>query len=248
VRETRLRNEAALAVSFLTIVPVRIRSATPLPLGSAAGWFPVVGAAVGAAAGGVRYGLDSTFGAGVASVLAVALLVIVTGALHQDGLADCADGLGARGDRARRLEIMRDSAIGTFGALALLLWLLLMSAGLAGLDRVDGFHALVAAAASGRWAALLHAKLAVAARPDGLGAGFAVSTPAFAVASVVTLAFVFGAVGVWHGLAALVAAKLVALAVTAWSRATLGGRTGDTLGATVALAEVAVVLTVLGLA
>ncbi len=215
-------------------------------LAAAAAWFPAVGAIIGALAGIVGYLLRPALGANVATVLAVAVLVAITGALHQDGLADCADGLGARHDRERRLAIMRDSSIGTFGALALLVWLALLVGALAGLDREDAFRALVLAAATGRWAALVHAVTAGPARRDGLGAGFVVDATAlvFATATAAVAALVLAGVG--RGLLALAAAGTVALLVTAWSRMALGGRTGDTLGATVTIAEVAVALALLG--
>jgi adenosylcobinamide-GDP ribazoletransferase len=234
-----------LAIAFLTILPVRLRR-DPGPLGAAAPWFPAVGACVGALAGALGYLAEPSLGSTVAAVISVAALVILTGALHQDGLADCADGLGVRGDRARRIEVMRDSAIGTFGTLALLIWLTLLLAALGGLDRDGAWRALVVAAASGRWAALLHATLAGPARPGGLGAGFTVSWAALAFATVTAAAIALGVLGVGAGVAALAAAAAVAGLVTAWTRATLGGRTGDTLGATVALAEVAVALIALG--
>jgi adenosylcobinamide-GDP ribazoletransferase len=236
-----------LAIAFLTILPVRLRS-DPGPLGAAAPWFPAVGACAGALAGALGYLVEPSLGSTVAAVIAVAALVILTGALHQDGLADCADGLGVRGDRARRLEVMRDSAIGTFGALALLIWLTLLVAALGGLDRDDAWRALVIAAASGRWAALLHATLAGSARPGGLGAAFTVSWPALAFATAGAALIVLAVAGVAAGLAALAAAAAVAGLVTAWARATLGGRTGDTLGAVVVLAEVAAALVMLAFA
>lgn len=208
------------------------------------GWFPVVGALVGAFAGGVGYLAEPALGPSVAAVLAVAALVAVTGGLHQDGLADCADGLGVR-DRQRRLAVMRDSAIGAFGALALLFWLLLLVSALAGLGREEAWRALVVAAATGRWSALLHAALAPPARADGLGAGFAVSRGSLALATVSAGAVAVGLAGPGHGAVVLAAASAVALAVTGLARAGLGGRTGDTLGATVAMAEVTVVVTLL---
>ena len=133
------------AITFLTIVPV--------PGGGCvrrgAAWFPLVGAAVGGLAGGVRAGLQPVLGAVPATVLAVTAMVIVTGALHQDGLADTADGLGVRGDRARRLAVMRDSSIGVFGALALIGWALLLVAVLDRLGAARAVEALVAAGRSG---------------------------------------------------------------------------------------------------
>jgi adenosylcobinamide-GDP ribazoletransferase len=234
-----------LAIAFLTVLPVRLRGDVA-PLGAAAPWFPAVGALVGGLAGALGYLAEPLLGSGVAAVVAVATLVILTGALHQDGLADCADGLGARGDRARRLEIMRDSSIGTFGALALVLSVVLLVTALAGLGREDAWRALAVVAATGRWAALLHATLAGPARPNGLGAGFAVSGIALAFATVIAAAIALGLAGPGAGLAALLAAAGVAALVSGWARTTLGGRTGDTLGAAVALAEVAAAVAILG--
>lgn len=238
---------AALAVSFLTVLPVRLPREVPR-LGAAAVWFPVVGALIGAAAGGVRAGAGALVGPSTSAVLAVATLVLLTGALHQDGLADCADGLGVRGDRARRLEVMRDSAIGVFGALALLVWTLLVVASLAGLESGAAVRALVLAAGAGRWAALAHARLAQPARPEGLGASFDVGGSSFAVASGLTVAAAVLLAGAGPGLAAIGGAMLMTTLVTGWSRATIGGRTGDTLGAAVTLAEAVVLVMLLGFA
>jgi len=173
--------------------------------------------------------------------------VVVTGALHADGLADCADGLGVRGDRSRRLEVMRDSAIGTFGTLALVLWAMLLVAALAGLDRGEVLRALVVAAAVGRWAALVHAAITTPARTDGLGVSFAPGPVALAIASLTAMACALALAGVVEGVVVLVVAAVIAMLVAGWARAALGGRTGDTLGATVALAEVGVLATLLWL-
>lgn len=238
---------ARLAVAFLTILPVRL-TGDVAPLGAAAGWFAVVGAVVGAAAGGVGYLVAPTLGPTVAAVLSVGVLVVLTGALHQDGLADCADGLGVRGDRGRRLSVMRDSAIGTFGGLALMLWLLLAVTALAGLPREDAFRALVVAASTARAAALLHTRAVAPARADGLGAGFTVDTPALVAAAVSAGGIGLALLGPAETAIALGVAGAVALLTAVWARAALGGRTGDTIGATVALAEAAVLLAVLAVA
>jgi adenosylcobinamide-GDP ribazoletransferase len=238
---------ARLAVAFLTIVPVRLSGDVP-PLGKAAGWFALVGALIGAAAGGAGYLLRPTFGPTVAALLSVLVLVVLTGALHQDGLADCADGLGVRGDRERRLTVMRDSAIGTFGGLALTLWLLLALTVLAGLSREDAFKALVVAASTARAAALLHSRAVAPARSDGLGADFNVETPALLAGAASAGAISLVVLGPAHGVLAVAVAGAVALLTAAWARATLGGRTGDTIGATVAVAEAAVLLAVLAVA
>lgn len=230
--------DAALAVAFLTIVPVRVRDPNA-SLARAAAFFPLVGAAVGAAAGGIRVAFQPLLGTGPATVLALVVLVALTGALHQDGLADTADGLGARGDRDRRLAAMRDSAIGAFGVLALIGWALLLATTLARFSATDALLALVAAGALSRWAALLHAAATPPARPDGLGAGFAPTTAALLIASATALAVAEPAGGALPGLAAIAATLVVSALTSAWARRALGGRTGDTLGATVALAELA---------
>ena len=237
---------ATLALAFLTIVPVRPRG-DAAALGAAAVWFPVVGALVGLAAGGAWVAAEPTLGAGVAGALALVVMVVVTGALHQDGLADCADGLGVRGDRTRRLAVMRDPSTGAFGTTALVAWGLLLAGALAALPHHDAIATLVLAAALGRWGAVLHAAFARPARPEGLGAAFAVRPGLAGVATLIPLGGAL-ALGPARGLAALLAAGLATAATTAWARRALGGRTGDTLGATVLIAELAACLVLVGFA
>jgi adenosylcobinamide-GDP ribazoletransferase len=239
----------ARALAFLTIVPVPAAAFAGDGgggLGGAAVWFPCVGAAVGALAGGVRLLCEHALGAPVATVLAILALVLVTGALHQDGLADTADGLGVRGDRARRLEVMRDSSTGVFGALALIAWALLLASTLASLDGDRVLRALVVACALARWAALVHGAATPPARSDGLGAALSVGRVALAVATLVAVVLSLAVCGLGPGAAAIGAGALVAVLSVALARHTLGGRTGDTLGATVAIAEVAICVVLLG--
>lgn len=236
------------ALAFLTILPVRPPDPGPRGLEGAAACFPLVGALVGALAGATRALGADAFGPLTASVLAVLVLTLVSGALHLDGLADTADGVGARGGGAeRRLAVMRDSATGAFGVLALLAWALLLTSALATLSDHDALLALIVAGATSRWAALLHARAAPPARRDGLGAAFHVGPPALLIATATAVAAALVAAGLLPGLAALGAALAAAAATTACARRLLGGRTGDTLGATVALAEAAVLLALLAI-
>jgi adenosylcobinamide-GDP ribazoletransferase len=228
----------AAAVSLLTIVPVPV--AADAGLASAAGWFPLVGAAVGGLAGGVRVGCEPLVGRTVATVLAMIVLVIMTGALHLDGLADTADGMGARGDVRRRLEVMRDSATGVYGTLAVVAWALLMLTAVASLDADRALRALIAAGALARLAALLHAAGTRPARADGLGAAFEAPRRALIAGTATAIAVALAICGAYPGAVAVGAALLVSAASIVFARRTLGGRTGDTLGATVALAEAAV--------
>jgi adenosylcobinamide-GDP ribazoletransferase len=234
---------AAGALALLTIVPVGGLAGAGLE--GAAPWFPLVGAAVGALAGVVRLACGPPLGSTVASVLALMVLVILTGALHQDGLADTADGLGARAARARRLEAMRDSATGVFGVLALTLWALLLVTTLGSLSGQHALRALIVAGALSRWALVLHAAWAPPARPDGLGASFRVSPGALALATVPAVAAALALGGLAPGATVLGAVALLALLAAAFVRRTLGGRTGDTLGATAAIAEALVCVVLL---
>lgn len=242
-RTGRLRRAAsgcALAVGFLTIVPVQARDWGPDGLRRAGAWFPLVGAFVGALAGGARVLSQPLVGPAAASVLSIIVLVALTGVLHQDALADTADGLGAQGDRERRLAAMRDSAVGVFGALALVLWALLFLTVLATLSGQHAFSALVTAGAVSRWSALLHTAGTAPARTDGLGAAFYTDHISLAAGGATAVLAAGLACGPLPGLAALGAGGAVAAGSALLVRRTFGGRTGDTLGATVAITEVAV--------
>src|SRR5579859_6137814 len=161
-------SSARSAVAFLTILPVADPSgAAGERLGRA--YFPAVGAALGFGAG-VALLLVSPFVAPLAgAVAALAVLAGVTGGLHLDGLADTADGLLGGRDRERRLEIMRDPRVGSFGAIALVLVLLMDVAALASITPARALLGLVVAGALSRWAMLWLVALLPYARPQGLG-------------------------------------------------------------------------------
>ena len=230
-------SDLALAVACLTIAPLRAPHGV---LNRAAAWFALVGALVGALAGATRAATEPLFAATVATVLAIVVLVVATGGLHQDGLADTADGLGVRGDRERRLAAMHDPAVGVFGALALLGWGLLLLAALAPLSAGEAVLALIAAGSVGRWTAVVHARAAPPARGEGLGAAFRPTPAALAFATVTAIGVAVLACGALLGVLAVAVGIATAAGVTVLGRWSLGGSTGDTLGATVALVEVAV--------
>jgi len=232
------------AVTFLTITPLPAVPSRPddLDLADAVVWFPLVGAAIGAFAGALRLVCQPLFGRGLSTALAMIGLVVICGALHQDALADSADGLGVRGDRARRLAVMRDSSTGAFGVLALIGWALLLFTSLTSLRSDQALRALIAAGAAGRLAALMHASGTAPARLDGLGAALCVKRSALAIAVVFGAAIAIAAVGPVRGTACLGVCGLVSALSAAFARRALGGSTGDTIGATVAVTEVAVCL------
>jgi adenosylcobinamide-GDP ribazoletransferase len=186
----------------------------------------------------------------LAATLAVATGVLITGALHEDGLADVADGFGGGTTRERRLEIMRDSRIGAYGGVALVLALALRIGALATLlDRTGSGAALalVLAAALSRTAALAPMVLLVPARRDGAAASVGrPGRPAVAIAGALalTLALLGGLLGLPVGgvLLMLLLSGLGALAVTALARRRIGGQTGDVIGACQQVAEIAALL------
>ncbi len=235
-----------LAIRYLTILPVPGGGhAPPGGLGRASAWFPVAGVGLGALLVLVDHLATRVFPPGVSAVLTVVAWKALTGGLHLDGLADCLDGLAGR-DREHRLAIMRDSRIGTFGAVGLVLFLVLEVVAVAEVAPAVRWRVLLAAPAIGRAMPPLLARLFGPARGDGQGAAFvagvAVLGAGLAVAVALLIAFVaLGAAGI----AATALAVLVAWAGAAFLARRLGGLTGDVLGAAVEGAELVVVLTVL---
>jgi adenosylcobinamide-GDP ribazoletransferase len=234
-------DEARAALGLLTIVPIGRRALPDDATRGAAVWFPLVGGLVGVVAA-AAYALGETLLGGVyGAALALATAAILTGGLHHDGLADMADGLGVRGDAARRLAAMRDSAIGTYGTLALIAYALLSVAALSPLQAPDAASAIVCGHVLGRWAALVQLALVAPARPDGLGAAYGATRLALALGSAAAFAIAIVATGIVPGLAAIAGAAIAAAATAFAARRLVGGRTGDTLGAAVLVTEVVVV-------
>jgi adenosylcobinamide-GDP ribazoletransferase len=236
--------DARLALAFLTRLPVADgRPVDARRLSRAAVFFPAVGLVVGGVMGATRLLADLALGPEPATVLALLAAVLVTGAFHEDGLADTADGLGAHARRERKLEIMRDPRVGTYGALALAFALLFAFAVLSGLDGEHMLRAALAGHVLGRWSTLPQSLLLPAARAEGSGA-LVRATPAGLVAATAfaaAVALLTGGFG--PGLLALaVAAATTAGAGLAMARA-LGGVTGDTFGAVNKLVELGVYAT-----
>lgn len=185
--------------------------------------------------------------AAVRAVLALAALAAVTGALHEDALADCADGLGGRG-RQRKLDIMRDSRIGAFGATALVFSVLLRAVALtAAVDQGRGVVAVFLSACLSRTACLLPLAILPPARSDGLGASAArpvasavIGAGALAVV-IVALWLPFG-LGAGRASAAILAAASLSLLTCVLAHWQIGGQTGDVAGAAQQLAEIAVLI------
>ena len=236
----------ALATTFLTRVPLgRGLAAEPGELARAARVMPLVGAGVGLG-GGLVYAAADGLGLppALAALLALGATVLITGALHEDGLADTADGFGGGAERARKLAIMRASDIGTYGVLAVVLSLALRAAALSALAE-PGAVVLALIAAHGLARAALPPVMATLppAREDGLAAGVGrVAAPHAWTAAGLGAALAWLTLGLGSALVVLVLAAAAAALVARLARAQIGGMTGDVLGAVEQAVECAVLL------
>ncbi|OGO29571.1 MAG: cobalamin 5'-phosphate synthase [Chloroflexi bacterium RBG_16_54_18] len=210
-------------------------------LGQSAGWFPWVGLVIGAGAGAVWWLSGLVLPPMLAAVLAVSAWAALTGGLHLDGLADCCDGLLSSAAVERRLEIMRDPRLGTFGAVGLCLVLVAKIAAVYSLPSASTIPAMLLAAGTGRLLILL-ARWQPAARAGGMGEDFqsglrGASLPLAAV-PVIGSGIFLG----WSGGLAVLAALLATLAVFSLAKSRIGGLTGDVLGCALELSELAALL------
>jgi adenosylcobinamide-GDP ribazoletransferase len=237
----------AVALQFLTRLPVPQIRVDDGDLHRASAAFPLVGVVVAGVGIAVRGGVGLLWGPVVGTVAAVAAMVAVTGAFHEDGLADTADGLWGGWDPQQRIAIMRDSRIGTYGTVALLGALALRVSLLAALPLGQFAAAVLCGAVLGRASTLLLVRLLPAA---AAGSGASVVGPLRAGGSAVALGTVVvvlvAAAGVWSPLV-LGAGLVVVAACRRLFRRRLGGITGDSLGATNQLVEIAAIAVVAAL-
>jgi adenosylcobinamide-GDP ribazoletransferase len=234
----------ATALRFLTIAPIPAGPhVEPTTLGRAAPWFPLIGLGLGLVVAGAARVLDLVFPPLLDALLTVTVWKLLTGGLHLDGLSDCLDGLVGR-DAEDRLRIMHDSRIGAFGVIGLILFLLLEVAAVSELLASAQSRALIAAPAIARGLPPLAGWIFPAASPAGQGAMFRSGLRPVGVLGALALAAVI-AVGLLGlaGLAVLGLAVLAALALGWFYTRQVGGTTGDVMGATIEIAELIVLLT-----
>ena len=236
-------NRLRLAFSFLTILPAALREAPqPGDMGRSAVWFPWIGLLIGGLVGLVKFSADLIFPPIISAGLSVAFWAFLTGGLHLDGLADCCDGMLNASSPERRLEIMRDPRLGSFGGTGLILHLLLKTLALASLPAFPAGWAFLLAPVLGRWLILLAARQPLA-RPGGMGADFALglSRRTFTLAAVLPICLTI--LGGWRAVLAAALAHLTALGIFSSARSRLGGVTGDVFGLTVEASELVILLT-----
>ena len=233
------------AVAFLTRLPMpHPEGATPQYFVRAHRMFPLVGAAIGAAVGLLCLALRAI---GLPDLAAAALALgasaLLTGALHEDGLADVADGFGGGRDVAAKLEIMRDSRLGTYGALILLVSFCAKLSALAAIPDGHVVHASIAAHALARGVLPAMAVNLPYARTDGLARNAgqpdaAIAATAAVIALVIALLALSWANAFWTALAA----TLSAFAMAWLAKRQIGGQTGDVLGGAEQVAETAILV------
>ncbi len=240
------------ALQFLTRVPTpALKGFETDWITRAARYFPLVGQGVGAISAGVFILGFHVWGAGVAAVLALGAGLLVTGAFHEDGLADTADGLGGGQTAQRRLEVMKDSRIGTYGVCALVVALGLKATILASASALVGALALLGAHGAGRAAAVVVMRVTPYApsgepgkwKPTPMGVRTSEVVVALVIAIWPLLLLPMPAVGL-----GLALGSIAALLLARTSIRLIGGHTGDVLGAVEQVFEVGFLLGVAALA
>ena len=236
------------AIQFLTRVPVRQRDAVAHE--RVVPWFPAVGLLIGAAVGGTAAGLAQLVGSPLAAACAVVVGLLITGAFHEDGLADVADAFGGGWTRERRFDILKDSRHGTYGVAALASSIVVRVVAAASITASAAvFAAFVAAHVLGRTAAIGVMVWVPPATQSGLGADTARSMrPAgLAVGIASGLALTTLVVGWWA--LPLVGTAIVGSAAVGWlAIRKIGGLAGDVLGAVEQVVECLVLIVATGLA
>jgi len=226
------------AVQFLTIVPIRGTQAEP---GRAAFFFPLVGALLGLAAGAIRVYGGYVLPASIAALLGLLFMIVTTGALHEDGLADVFDAFRAGRSPERIHAILKDSRIGTYGAIAIAMSVLLRWQSIEALGS-RAVPAMAAAVGASRGVMVVLAYLSNPAG-EGLGKAFSLELrqPSVFVTGLQSAALPFFWGPAW-GAAALGGNTLAIFLARAYFQRRIGGVTGDCLGAICQISEILILL------
>jgi adenosylcobinamide-GDP ribazoletransferase len=241
---TEILQDVAVAFQFLTRIPLPWLPYRPDALARAAKFFPLVGLAMGGFIAGIYRLLSPHLPATVVALLIVLFSTLVTGGLHEDGLADVADAFGGGRDREKALEIMKDSRVGSYGALALVFSVAARVLLLANLPTVKFIPYVISSEILCRWTVLpLGAALSGARKQASQGARIARQISV--VSMVVGSLFAFVVVGcllrnlMW---VPIIAVSVVTFLSGIYYKRRIGGITGDCFGATMQLALIAVYL------
>jgi adenosylcobinamide-GDP ribazoletransferase len=235
-KENRRIIEFLAALRFLTSIPLPAgEEASPEQLGRATAYFPVVGLIIGLILAGVKWLFDLILPDAVVSALVVAALVVITGALHLDGLADTCDGIAGHKTVEERWEVMRDSRAGAFGIAGVVLVLIIKYTALDNIPTVFMTAILLFMPVASRWAIVYALFTFRYAHKEGLGTVFKQATrwPQFTAATIFTLAVAAALYPVFSftGFLIIGGTFIIATGVSFYLKNKFAGLTGDTYGA-----------------
>jgi len=229
------------ALQFLTIIPSPFRRRPePRQLAASLSYFPFVGLLIGGVVFLANWGLAAVFSPAVSAALTLAVWVLISGALHLDGLVDSCDGL-AGGTPAKRLKIMADSRVGAYGIVGVCVVLLIKYAALISLPEIWRLEALLLVPMLGVWAMVFALFVFPYIRKEGLGRHFKAGANGyrFALVTLLTLAAAIG-LARWQGVILMAITGLIALGMGCFFKFRLGGLTGDVYGAIKEVSEAVV--------
>jgi len=232
------------ALQFLTIISIPWRrKAREVQIGNSIGYFPVVGLIIGLILASLSWLFGLALPPGIVNAMLLVVLVILTGALHLDGLADTCDGLAGHKTVEDRWQIMRDSRVGGFGVIGVVLILLVKYVSLNSIPGTLMIASLVLMPVAGRWAMAYSLFAYPYARPSGLGKAFKKGArwPGFIVATIITIAIAVVSMQL-IGLVILSIVLIITTVLTAYFKKTFAGLTGDNYGAINEIVEVSVLI------
>lgn len=232
-----------ITIQFLTILPINIKGRVEEEdYGKSLIYFPIVGLLLGLFLAGIAY-ISSSLPPMVKGIVILASWIVVTGGIHLDGFADTCDGFYGRRPKEEILKIMRDSRIGTMGALGIAMLLLFKFAALSSIRQEDLWKTLIVAAVFARWSQVFACSMARYAREEGKAKYFvkyAKKRDAF-IGALFTLVLSWFLMGM-KGIILFVILSAVIFLFIRYSKRKIGGITGDTIGATNEIAETSALL------
>lgn len=239
--EDKMIKGLILTIQFLTRIPININvDFNKENMSRGMFFYPLAGVIIGLISGGIYY-LISKINKDIASFFAVLSIVILTGGLHLDGLSDTFDGFYSARDRGKILDIMKDSRVGTFGVVAIIMDILFKYVLISNLKGNMPTY-LAIACGNGRLNAALMISVAKCARPGGLGDMLSKSNPRrFAVAGGILYSVLTAIINPWY-LVSIGFSLLIGLLITIKAYKTIGGFTGDVCGAAIEIGEIASLL------
>lgn len=246
-------NRFLAALQFLTTIPLPGRRGVQMEeAGRSIGYFPVVGLVIGLILAGLNWLFGLILPVMVANALLLVSLVVITGALHLDGLADTCDGIAGHKSPEERWQVMHDSRSGGFGIVGVVLLLLVKYVSLNSLPASLAIPTLGFMPVVSRWAMAYAIFVYPYARPSGLGKAFkeGASWPRFTMATLITFVVAVGLIPVFQltGLVVMLAVWLITAIMATYFKSKFSGLTGDNYGAINEVAEASVLVLVVMLA